>query len=189
MSIAGCSQSIKELLENRLREDGGLGDYSVSIFSTRELTSGFENQIGIVLYRIEIDPNRRHVSLPRATPLAPGRIAVALELRYLLVVWGKNSALGEQVMLGRCIDILDQHAVIAGPLLSEAYPWEPGDAIKLTIEPLATDELMRVWDATNANYQISVGYVARTIHLAPRSESDAPMADSRTLVFAPGLPA
>ena len=188
MSIAGCSQSIKDLLETRLREDGDIGDYSVSILSPREVISGFENQIGLILYKVETDPNRRHVSLPRATPLAPGRIAVALELRYLLVVWGKQSALGEHVTLGRCMNILDQHAVIAGPLLSEAYPWEPGDAIKLTVEPLATDELMRVWDAMKANYQLSVGYVARTIRLAPRSETDAPMADTRTQVFAAGLP-
>lgn len=120
--------------------------------------------------------------------MAPQRTAMVLELRYLLVVWGKQSALGEHVMLGQCMDILDRNAVLAGPLLSDAYGWESDDALKITLEPLATDELMRVWDAMNADYQLSVGYVVRAVRLAPRIEQDAPMTNMRSLVFAEDRP-
>lgn len=154
MSIAATSQTIRDLLETQLRAEGHLGNYSVSIISPSEVHSGFENRVGLVLYRVGEDAALRTVSSAGAT---------TLQLRYLLVVWGQRSALGEQVMLGHCMDILRRHAVIAGSLLSEAFSWEPGEAIGLTVEPLATDELMRIWAAMKATYQLSVGYVARTI--------------------------
>ena len=186
MSIAGCGQTLVDLLTARLTESGRIGDYSVSLMAPREIAKDLQNTIALVLYRLDVDQTRRHVTLPRIAPTAPARTALGLELRYLLAVWGKSSAAGEQVMLGHCMDILDRNAVISGPLLSADYAWEPHDALKLSIDSVSVDDMWRLWDGIDASYQLSVPYLARTVRLPPTETTDAPMTDTRTLIFAGG---
>jgi hypothetical protein len=189
MSIAGCGQTLVDLLTARLTESGRIGDFAVQLMAPRDITKDLQNTIALVLYRIDVDQTRRHVRLPRATPTSPVRTALGLELHYLLAVWGKGSAAGEQVMLGDCMDILDRNAVISGPLLSAAYVWETDDALKLAIDSVSVEDMWRLWDGIDAAYQLSVPYLARTVRLAPTEMVDAPMADTRTLVYAAGVPA
>ena len=188
MVIAGCGQTLVDLLTNRLTEAGLIGDYSVDLLAPREITRDLQNQIAVILYRIEVDPTRRHIALRGATPAAPARVALGLELHYLLAVWGMNSAAGEQVMLGHCMEILDRHAIVSGPLLSATYGWEPGDALKVAIDAVSVEDLWRLWDGIDAAYQLSVPYLVRTARLTPVEASATPMADTRTLVYAGGVP-
>src|SRR5713226_8369909 len=108
MVIAGCGQSVVDLLTARLTETNRIGDYTVSLMAPREITKDMQNQIAFILYPIDVDQTRRHVPLPRTALTSPARIALGLELHYLLAVWGKASAAGEQVTLGNCMEILDQ---------------------------------------------------------------------------------
>ena len=118
MSIAGASATLAALLSNDLTANGGLGGFSVAIMGPRDVRADLANRIGLILYRVEVDPARRRHELPRATPFSPRRDALGLELRYLLTVWGQASAEGEQVMLSRCMDAFDRNPVIAGPALA-----------------------------------------------------------------------
>jgi hypothetical protein len=186
--IAGCGQTLVDLLTARLTEAGLIGDFDVALMAPREITKDLQNRIAIILYRIDVDATRRHVPLRRATPTSPARIALGLELHYLLAVWGKGSAAGEQVTLAHCMEVLDRNAVISGSGLSAAYAWEPGDALKVSLDTLSTEDLWRLWDGIDAAYQLSVPYLLRTARLAPVEAVDAPLADTRTLVFAGGTP-
>lgn len=188
MFIAGTSATLRRLLEDQLIADGGLNGFTVSLFSTRDFTGALDNRVALFLYRVDIDETRRNVDLPRLAPGAPRRHAVGLELRYLLTVWGKKDAEGEQVMLARCMDILDRHALISGPLLDPAYPWEAEDSLRVGLDHLSTEDMLRLWDSLEPPYQLSVPYVVRTARLAARKEADNALADSRTLVFTPGVP-
>ena len=49
--------------------------------------------------------------------------------------------------------------------------------------------MWRLWDGIDAAYQLSVPYLVRPARLSPVEAIDAPMADTRTLVFAGGVPA
>jgi hypothetical protein len=189
MSVAGCGQTIVDLLTARLTEAGLLGDYKVLLMAPREITKDLQNTIALILYRIDVDQTRRHIQLPRTTPTSPRRSALGVELHYLLAVWGKGSAAGEQVTIGDCMSILDVNAVIAGPLLSTAYTWEPDDALKVTINSVSVEDMWRLWEGIDAAYQLSVPYLVRTIRLAPSETVTAPMVDTRTLVHAVGIPA
>lgn len=188
MSIAGASATLTALLAAGLAADGGLNGFSVAIMGPRDVRGDLANRIGLILYRVEVDPLRRRHELPRPTPFAPRRDALGLELRYLLTVWGQASAEGEQVMLSRCMDVFDRHPVIAGPLLAPGYPWEPGDALKISPDSLPTDELLRLWDTIDAPYQLTIPYLVRTVRLPAQQRPEAPMVDVRTLVAVPGVP-
>ena len=76
MLIAGCGQTLVDLLTNRLTEAGLIGDFTVGLMAPREIKKDLQNQIALVLYRIDVDPTRRHVALTRATPTAPARTAM-----------------------------------------------------------------------------------------------------------------
>jgi hypothetical protein len=188
VSIAGATDSIVQLLRTRLTEGGGLDGYTVQAMASRDVRPTLQNRVGVMLYRVGLDPTRRHVDLPRLSPTAPARSALGLELHYLLIVWGLNSAEGEQVMLGRCMQILDRFAVISGPLLSPSYAWEPGLALQCSPEPLENEDFLRLWDGFEGPPLLSMPYLVRTVRLAPVERVDAPMVETRTLVGIPGMP-
>jgi len=188
MSIAGAGQTIVDLLQARLTETGSIGDYQVALMAPREIVRDLENRIALILYRVEADQTRRHVDLPRRAPNWQPRQALGLELRYLLAIWGRASAAGEHVMLGNCMQILEENAVVSGPLLSTAYTWEPRAALKVTIDLMTTHDLLRLWDSIDAAYQLSVPYLMRTVTLPATEPVEAPMVDARTLVYVPGVP-
>jgi hypothetical protein len=188
MSIAGATDSLVQLLRTRLAESGSLDGYTVQAMMSREVRPNLQDRVGVLLYRVGLDRTRRHVELPRLAPTAPARTALGLELHYLLVVWGRNSAEGEQVMLGRCMAILDRFAVIAGPLLSPSYAWEPGIALQLSPDSVETEDFLRLWDGFEGPPLLSVPYLVRTVRLAPVERAEPPMVDSRTLVAVPAVP-
>ncbi len=188
MFIAGASASLRRLIEDQLVATGGLDGYDVALFSTRHFTGSITNRVALFLYRVEVDEARRNVDLPRLAPTAPRRYSLGLELHYLLTVWGKQNAEGEQVMLARCMDILDRHAVITGPLLDPAYPWEPEDGLRISLSHLSTEDMLRLWDSLEPPYQLSIPYVVRTARLAARERPEPSITDSRTLTFVPAVP-
>jgi hypothetical protein len=188
VSIAGATDSLVQLLRTRLAEGGGPDGYTVQAMSSRDVRPTLQNRVGLMLYRVGLDGTRRHVALPRLAPTAPSRSALALELHYLLIVWGLSSAEGEQVMLGRCMQILDRFAVLSGPMLSPAYPWEPGLALQVSPEPLENEDFLRLWDGFEGPPLLSMPYLVRTVRLAPVERADAPMVETRTLVGIPAVP-
>jgi Pvc16 N-terminal domain len=147
MSIAGASSSLVRLLQKELvARRGSLGDLTVRTFRSADLVPGITNHISLFLYRVGVDQTRRHVDWPRLDAREPIRFALGLELRYLLTVWG-GSAEGEQAVLGDCIEILDEHAVVSGDLLDPAFAWPPEAALKISLEPLSNEDIMRLWDS------------------------------------------
>ena len=188
MFIAGASASLRRLIEDQLVATGGLDGYDVALFSTRHFTGSITNRVALFLYRVEVDEARRNVDLPRLAPTAPRRYALGLELHYLLTVWGKQNAEGEQVMLARCMDILDRHALITGALLDPAYPWEPEDGLRISLSHLSTEDMLRLWDSLEPPYQLSIPYVVRTARLAARERPEPSITDSRSLAFVPTVP-
>jgi hypothetical protein len=183
MSIAGASDTLVQLLRTRLAATGGLAGYDVEAMRPQNVRPTVQDHVGLLLYRVGLDRARRHIDLPRLSPGGPARHALGLELHYLLVVWGRgNSPEGEQAMLGRCMQILDEHAVIAGPLLSPSYGWEAGVGLQVSVDALETEDFLRLWDGFEGPPQLSVPYIVRTVRLAPVERVDAPMVDARTLV-------
>jgi hypothetical protein len=188
VSIAGATDSIVQLLRTRLLEGGGLDGFDVQAMMARDVRPTLQDRVGLMLYRVGVDRTRRHIELPRPAPTSPSRIALGLELHYLLIVWGRTSAEGEQVMLGRCMAILDRFAVLAGPLLSPAYTWEPGLALQVSPEPLENEDFLRLWDGFEGPPLLSMPYLVRTVRLAPVERTDAPMVETRTLIGVPAVP-
>ena len=188
MSIAGSSASLIGLLQRRYFErHGDLGGFTFRVFTTADFGGDITDHVTLFLYRVDIDRTKRHAELPRPTPQSPKRTALALELRYLLTVWG-NTAEREQEALAECMEILDEFCLLSGEMLDANYAWEEGSELKVAMESISNEDMLRLWDSLEPAYRLSVPYLVRTVLLQPIVRGEPPLVDTRTNLWTPVLP-
>lgn len=131
----------------------------------------------LFLYRVIMNEHLRNVG----RGVDPGRRAVPLsvDLHYLLTVWAGN-ALEEHTILAWAMLQLHQHPVLDASSLSPDAGWSAGDVIQLLPAELSTEDIMRIWDALDPPYRLSVSYIARVVRIDPDSVPDSrPVVASR----------
>lgn len=187
MTLAGVGKTLIHLLRDGYQAlHGGLEGLTFELFTTTSFESTPSNKVSLFLYRLEIDPTRRHREIPPRTLADPARSSLSLDLRYLLTVW-VNDAEREHQVLQDCIEILEKNAIVSGPLLDGSYPWDPEDALRVCIDSLSHEDMMRLWDLLEPTYRLSMPYVVRSVKLGAMDERSAPPVLSRTHVLSPGV--
>lgn len=188
MSLPGAAKSVVNLLRSQYETRfGALGAPTFSLIGPATLADGLHDQVTVFPYRVEQDTTRRHQDLPPATPRGARRSALVVDLRILVTAW-MNDPEGELLVLGRCMEILDQQPVLSGPLLDPGYPWDPDTALRVTLDHQTPEESFRLWDALTPSYRLSVPYILRTIRLSPMEIAEAPPVGAATRVYVPALP-
>lgn len=174
MSVPGTAASLRRLLEEEFRRVHP-GDTTPFVVATSEqMSKSFSETVTLFPYRVEVDPTRRHVELPSLDETGNRRVALLLEMHFLVTVWPGNltAAADKQLdVLEDCLAILDRNAVLAGDWLHPGYTWHEDAAVRVALEPMAVEDMMRVWDALKTTYQLSVSYVVRTARVAEREVS------------------
>ncbi len=105
----------------------------------------------------------------------------------MLTVWHAD-AVAEQLILADCMEILDRHSVIPTPMFNTRFPSPDAGAIKITMQAMSMEDLLRIWDALEASYRLSVPYLVRTIRLGAVEEPASPVVEDRVDVYVPALP-
>lgn len=128
-------------------------------------------KVTLYLYRVGIDPTKRHVELPPRGAGQPQRTALSLELHLVLTVWAR-SADYQQMVLARTMQILDEHAILGGDRLArpvlglgEVDPWEPNATVTLSVHEMSHEDMLRLWDGLAPTYRLSIPYVLRNVRL------------------------
>lgn len=127
--------------------------------------------IGLLLYRVTMNEHARQL---RPTPPMRGRTPpgpLSLDLHFLLTAWAAN-ALDEQVALGWAMRQLHLFPVLDASSLSPEGGWSREEVIQLVPAELGTEEMMRIWDALDPAYRLSVSYVARVLNIEPDVDRD-----------------
>jgi hypothetical protein len=127
-----------------------------------ELDEG--TRITLWLHRITSDEHARHMRRPGVP--ADGPAPLSLDLHYLLTAWAGN-AQDEQITMAWAMRQLHLVPVFDLALLSPAGGWGRDESVQIVPEELPTADMMRVWDALDASYRLSAGYVARVVRLDP----------------------
>jgi hypothetical protein len=189
MSIPGVGTTLVRLLKRRyIERHKGTEQLDFDLFTTTNFEGGSpNNKVSLFLYRVEIDSTQRHREIAPATFGGPTRTALALNLRYLLTVWVQDAEREHQI-LQDCIEILEQDAIVSGELLDSGYSWAPGTALKVTLDSVSHEDMMRLWDLLDPKYRLSVPYFVRTIRLAPVDQPVAPPVTTRVHVIRQGAP-
>lgn len=180
MSLPGTPESLVRLLQRKVGTPSPgqpLHAWAITTICASEMNENLNNKVTIFPYRVDVDTTRRYDELPPAAPGEPSRMALALDVRVLLTVWGQTAS-GELQALARCMEIIDENPVLTGDDLDPIYDWLPGTAIRVSLDSLSTENLLQLWDALSPSFRLSVPYRLRTVRLSPRPTTDTPPVDT-----------
>jgi len=127
--------------------------------------------LSIFLYRVDFNKTMR--AAWAGVTANDGVAHLPLDLHFLITPWGDNAE-DEAAILGRAIQCLDSTPILSGPLLHQSGEWRPGDAIQLLMDEISTEAVMRTFDSLEADYRVSVPYIARVMRLDGRRAAPAP---------------
>lgn len=143
------------------------------VISSGELLNPNQNdtRLTFFLHQVTTNEHLRHANriAGRTHVLAP----LTLDLHYLMTVWS-NSALTEQVILAWAMRQMHSHPLLDVSSLRPEGDWEAGEVINILPGEMSNEDMMRIWDALNPPYRLSVAYVARAVRIDVDEIADAP---------------
>ncbi len=141
-------------------------DCAFELVSSGELAGepGDATRITLYLYRITVNEHSRQVhsasgATARPTPLG-------LDLHFLMSAWAGN-ARDEHTILAWAIRQLHMFPILDASSLSPEAGWGTNEVIQVIPAELSTEDVMRIWDALDPPYRLSVSYIARLVRLDP----------------------
>ncbi len=123
----------------------------------------------LYLYRITVNEHARNVRRPNG---ASGQgIPLSVDLHYLLTAWA-DSAQEEHTTLAWAMREIYMHPVLDAAALNAEADWDPADAIQIAPSELNLEDMLRIWDALEPSYRLSVSYIARLVRVDPDRTPD-----------------
>lgn len=172
-AIHSVGNSIVTYLRNTYPQEvagQAMPDCAFELVSSGELAEPNQNgnRLALYLYRVTVN---EHCRQQRHTPGQPVP-ALGLDLHYLLMAWGDN-AREEQLPLAWAMRQLYQNPILDASSLSPEAGWGADEIIQIIPSELATEDMMRIWDALDPAYRLSVSYIVRLVRIDPDSQPDA----------------
>jgi hypothetical protein len=129
----------------------------------------FGTAVTLYLHRVTMNPyvrNSAHLNAQQQTTLP-----LSVDLHYLLSIWADNSP-AEHTILGWAIRQLYQHQTLSQSDLTPEGGWGAGDFVQVIPSELSNEDVMRIWDALDPGYRLSVSYIARVVRIEADAQPD-----------------
>jgi hypothetical protein len=141
-------------------------DCAFELVSSGELAGepGDATRITLYLYRITVNEHSRQVHSASAATARP--TPLGLDLHFLMSAWAGN-ARDEHTILAWAIRQLHMFPILDASSLSPEAGWGTNEVIQVIPAELSTEDVMRIWDALDPPYRLSVSYIARLVRLDP----------------------
>ena len=143
----------------------------------------FGTAVTLYLYRVNVNQYLRNS--PHLNPQQQVTTPLSIDLNYLFTFWA-DSALAEHTILGWAVRQLYTHQTLSQSDLTPEGGWNPGDFVQVIPNEISNEDLMRIWDALDPGYRLSVSYVARVVRIEADAEPESPAVVSKRLHFARG---
>ncbi len=139
------------------------------LLSSGELrdADNFGTTLSLYLYRVTMNEHLRNSG--RINDPADVNVPLAVNLHFLMTAWAA-SALTEHTILAWAMRQLYLHPMLTSSSLSPEAGWGPDDFVHVIPAELSTEDIMRIWDALEPSYRLSVSYIARVV----RIDADTP---------------
>ena len=133
--------------------------------------------LGLYLYRVTVNEHLRNTLRPNDP--SDARVPLGLDLHYLLIPF-VDDAMGEHRVLAWAMRELYEHPVLDVATLSPEAGWSASDLVQVIPAELSTEDMMRIWDALEPSYRLSVSYIARVVRIdVPTPEPGRPVVEVR----------
>jgi len=173
-AIHSVGNSIVTYLRNTYpAEEAGLAmpDCEFALMSSGELADRPDDRTRLTLYLYRVTVNE-HLRQQRPDRMSPEQQApLGLDLHFLLTAWA-NNAQDELLPLTWAMRQLYQHPILDASALSPEAAWGPDEVVQIIPSELSTEDMMRIWDALEPAYRLSVSYIARRVRLDPDMIAD-----------------
>ena len=185
-ALRATSLTLASFLRGRLRDDPALGamfdpalggTMDVYLNTPDEMVEpGFQG-LSLWLYRVNRDEFRLN-DPPRRTGFDRiERQRFPMRLQYLVtpIVTPANPEDGppvEQLVLGNILQSFHDQPLLRGPDLAGEFVGTDTE-LRVRFQPMALEEITRIWDALNESYQLCLTYEVSIAWIASRSESES----------------
>ncbi|HUR53719.1 MAG TPA: DUF4255 domain-containing protein [Gemmataceae bacterium] len=156
--------------------------FDIALLSSGEMNTANPQDSVLSLYLYRVTQNEYLRNARQAGGAAGSDAPLSLDLHYLLTVWA-NSPEDEHKMLGWAMRQLHRYPVLDSSTLTQDAEWGPGDVVQVIPAELSNEDVMRIWDALDPAYRLSVSYTARVVRIdAHAGESPRPVVAKRLTV-------
>jgi hypothetical protein len=170
--IRAVSLSLRQVLRTAITNDSDpqLNGIDIDLRSPKEMRED-KNSSGVSfwLYRVSRDPDTLNLQVRRTQPDRISRQPIPLHL-YYLVTPIRTRPEDEQLLLGRVIQVLNDHSILRGTDLIDTLAGAP-DEFRIMLEPFSLEEITRVWTALEEPYQMSMTYSVQVVTIDSDSEA------------------
>ena len=179
-SIAGVSQSLVNLLKDRMTEPAGITVAPPDV-TVDGVTGG---RLNLYLYHLTENPYLRNQEIPgEGYPAAYGSPPLSLDLHYIFTAFGSSetgadSDMQAQYILGDAMRVLHDNAVISADLMQHKSPGKPVldptlldefEQVKVSLQPKSLEEISKIWTALpKVNFRRSVTYEVSVVQVESR---------------------
>lgn len=163
--IADVSRTLIELLRKKLTPEPIGKEELIGLCPPSEPGNHI---LGLNIYNIEEKKGLGTLSSVNLKPGFQKDPPTPLILYYMLTVHSKadlaNSAIDQQRILGRAIQVLNDHGKLRGSYLQGSLK-ESNLALDITSLTLTMDDKAKIWTMYNLPYQLSIYYTVGPIYL------------------------
>lgn len=165
-AIEGVTDTLAKILADGITNSSNpqLHGVAIDLRSPKEMREA-NNATGISLwlYRVTRDADMLNDRPERISPTQIRRSSLPIHLYYL--VTPMVSDVGDrQVLIGRVLQLFNDHAILRGADLQDSLAGNT-DEFRVTLETLTLEELTRVWFSLSEPYDLSVSYEVQVVKI------------------------
>jgi hypothetical protein len=140
-----------------------------------------ERQLNLYLYQVMPNGAYRNADVPRQLrPGETGQAPLALNLYYLLTAYAVDDQQPvSHRILGRAMSVLNDHPVLGRREIEAALPnsglGEQFERVRLSLQPLALEDIFKLWSGFQTHYRLSAAYEATVVLIDSTRPRSAPM--------------
>ncbi|MFH7026533.1 MAG: Pvc16 family protein [Heteroscytonema crispum UTEX LB 1556] len=164
LAIAAVTTTLRNIITPGILNELGSGTVTAKPPDKAREPGDNGNQINIFLYQVLPNGSLRNMDLPnRVKPGEIGQPPLALNLYYLITAYGKdNDDILAHRLLGKAMQILHDFAVLnpsdIKTALAESDLHNQLERVRITLQPMSTEEVSKLWATFQTQYRISASY-------------------------------
>jgi len=164
--ISAVSQTLRILLTTDITQstDSQIKNVPIELLSPKEMQDNNETLgVSVWLYRVSRMGDLLNEPPQRISPTQIARTPLPL-LLYYLVTPVSTDPLTRHALLGKVMQVLNDHAILRGADLQGILQGTT-DQLRVVLETLSLEDLSLVWDALSEPYQLSVSYMVQMVQI------------------------
>jgi len=131
------------------------------LFSSANFTDvqDLQTTLSLYLYRVTMNEQLRNVARRNDS-----NVPLSVDLHFLLTIWA-DSVAAEHAILAWTMRQLYLHPMLNLSSLTPEASWGHDDVVHIIPAELTNEDMMRIWDAIEPSYRLSVSYIARAVRI------------------------